>query len=1193
MPKLVLGLDLGPNSIGWALVNDDSENPADAKLIDLGVRVFPEGVDNFDSPKEKSRNEGRRKARMMRRQLSRRSRRQRELRDALIRFNLWPAESEAQRALYQLDPYELRARGLDEPLSLHEFGRVLLHICQRRGFKSNKKEEAKAEAVKARRAKSERKKQSASDSERKTEDILLEMDELEDAIRKSGSRTLGEYLHRKAQSLNHACRVHDDFVRGRHTKRKMLMEELKLIWTQQAMHYDVLSEELLYGAVGRQKDIQRPIPKWDGRRRGLAVLESFGIFGITFFHRTLKPLPKEIVGTCELERNERRCARADRRAQKFRLLQEINNLEYIDPTAKEDCRLDDKQRALLFEHLAVREKATFDEIRELLGLHESIKFNLERGKRASIKGMVTDWLIAKSFGKKWHKLADKAKDGMVAALIGSTDDDETHTRLKNEFGVTSDEADLLLAVDLPAGYLKLSLLAINKLLPFMKDGMVYEHRDPQRSARNAAGFDDPWSIQRRLFGKLPDPKRTQPSECPIADIPNPVVKRALVELRQLVNAILQSYGRPDEIHVEMGRDVKTRPKDKSSPAYWKYKQEEDERSEREDKRTAAKNKLRENGIPLGSGGRNILKYLLWQEQEQVCIYSGKCISFTRLFTDEVEIDHILHVSHSLDDSPMNMVVCYRAENHGPTGKGQKTPRQWLEHSNSTKYESVCQRAKKLPYGKYKRFLRKDAKREEFIQRQLNDNRYIAKATVEYLKCLFSIEENKHGSVIGLKGQLTSTLRRHWGLENILETLPDSPAWQARNSGKLRPWQKNRADHRHHAIDAVVIALTGWSQLQKLADGFTVGEFIEKETGESQYETYYGGPRLSPPWPDFREEVLERVASINGQRRGVSHRVERKICGALHDDQPFGPVFDCDGELVSGTWVKRKSLLELSAAEVLCIRDTNSHPTRPGIRELVIQRLRNSLIDVRTVKPKRGKHKAVFLNLATGSEGTDKEVKAALSDVRMASGVPVRKVRVLVENDTIQEIRTKKATDNNDRTQIAYVKPNANHHLCLFEWQSKGKARRGAVFVSMLEAMNRIKLQSLERATRIAEWKALGLSHKEIKERLPAALSEIADLHPLIVRDPLKLPADDRKRIPANAEFVMSLAGGEMVFGNFEGRQRLVAFNTAASTTGQMWFIEHTDARRSSEAKKFTAKPNTLDCKKVTVDPLGRIRWAND
>ena len=131
-----LGLDLGSNSIGWALI-EEGEN----LIVDLGVRVFPEGVENFDTKKEKSRNEDRRTARGMRRQIGRRARRKRRLRDALIESGLFPPGRGDQDRLQQLDPYELRARALDERLSAHELGRVLLHLNQRRGFLSNRKKD--------------------------------------------------------------------------------------------------------------------------------------------------------------------------------------------------------------------------------------------------------------------------------------------------------------------------------------------------------------------------------------------------------------------------------------------------------------------------------------------------------------------------------------------------------------------------------------------------------------------------------------------------------------------------------------------------------------------------------------------------------------------------------------------------------------------------------------------------------------------------------------------------------------------------------------------------------------------------------------------------------------------------------------------------------------------------------------------
>src|SRR5690606_33297430 len=134
LPNAVLGLDLGPTSIGWALVDKVA-----GKLIASGVRIFPEGVDRDQQGGELSKNETRRIARGMRRQIARRARRKARLRDALVLAGLLPADRDEQQELAALDPYELRRQALDRPLTLYEIGRVLMHLNQRRGFLTNRK----------------------------------------------------------------------------------------------------------------------------------------------------------------------------------------------------------------------------------------------------------------------------------------------------------------------------------------------------------------------------------------------------------------------------------------------------------------------------------------------------------------------------------------------------------------------------------------------------------------------------------------------------------------------------------------------------------------------------------------------------------------------------------------------------------------------------------------------------------------------------------------------------------------------------------------------------------------------------------------------------------------------------------------------------------------------------------------------
>ena len=200
----------------------------------------------------------------------------------------------------------------------------------------------------------------------------------------------------------------------------------------------------------------------------------------------------------------------------------------------------------------------------------------------------------------------------------------------------------------------------------------------------------------------------------------------------------------------------------------------------------------------------------------------------------------------------------------------------------------------------------------------------------------------------------------------------------------------------------------------------------------------------------------------------------------------------------------------------------------------------------------------------------------------AKGIPINKVRVLRKEQTIQPIRE-------GRPDQAMVKPGATHHLCVFEWEAKGTTKRDTISVTQLEAINRIERQQQELSKQMDEWKQEGLSPREIAKRKRRVMSEIAKAIPVIDRNPPK----GHGNIPVEASFVMSLSSDEQVLAEKNGAERLLVFRTASTTSQQMWFAEHTDSRKSSEYKKYSFSPNTLNARKVTIDPLGQIRSAND
>jgi CRISPR-associated endonuclease Csn1 len=1048
--KTTLALDIGTNSIGWAVVSEDEK-----RIVAAGVRVFPEGVDRDQKGGEIPKNQQRRMSRGMRRQVARRARRRKVVRQALVAAGLLPPEADGPAAdvhrrrweddaFARADPYVLRRRALDEKLHPFEIGRLLLHLTQRRGFLSNRK----------------------GDRQKKKEDsdLLKEISVLQQSIHDTGDRTLGEHLARRQQDEP------DRRVRGLHTHRQMYLAEFEAIWQAQAPHHpELLTDQLKWGSVGPQEYPAAPRQTGGGAAR---LLARFGLHGLIFFQRPMY-WPKSVVGRCELDPKQKRCPRADRVAQEFRILLEVNNLRIIT-AGGEELQLTDDQRQTVLGLLMQKDKVTFDELRKKLGLGERDGFNLEAGGRSKLDGHVTDAALKKCAGKAWLTRPDDERNAIVQSLIH--DEERTfRLRAKPEWGIDNELADRLLDAHLPEGFSSYGRLTIERLLPHLRRGMPLLSRDGRPCAVREAGYLAPWDRPIKGGSSLgPPPKMT-----------NPIVGQALYEVRKVVNAIVREYGKPSRVVVELAREAKgsAAQRDRQSR----------EMHERRQRRDAAAERIGEAGLKPTRAA--IERVLLWDEQQGVCIYSGLCIGLAQLLGGEADVDHILPYSQSLDNSLMNKVVCFRREN---ADKAQRTVHGWLAESDPKKYEQVLQRAARLPIDirnrKLPRFSQPTCELEQFITRQLTDTAFITSTVKQYLEILGC-------DVICSKGQMTAELRHQWGVNDILR----DDALDV----------KNRDDHRHHALDAIIIALTTRPRLQKLARR--------------------GGEKLALPWETFWEDAQRAVAAIN-----VSHRARRKVAGALHEDTVYGATQKVAGGTIAdrpwakgwkeapGVYVLRKPLTALSLGEVARIRDDR-------VREVVEQRL-----EKHGLKPGR--------KAGEDAAGGRKIPPAVWTEPLyltprrgVGTATHIRSVRLLKPEDSIVPLGT---------TRVKYVKPGSLHHLVIFECDGpKGKSRREAVFVSMLEASRRVTARE-----------------------------------PLIRREHPTNPA---------ARFVMSLSRGETVRGVFKDAERLVRFVTAASTQGQLYFAEHSDARPSGTLVKYAVKASTLKAHKVIVDVIGRVYPAND
>jgi CRISPR-associated endonuclease Csn1 len=839
-----LGADLGTNSLGWAVIElDEDDRPIG--IVTAGSRIFSDGRD----PKSgASLAFDRRAARAMRRRRDRFKQRQAALLKHLTEAGFLPADEAGRKALEGLDPFELRAMALREKLPLHHLGRALFHLNQRRGFKSNRK---------ADRGKND-------DSGK----IRVGVARLHEAMRDAGAETLGDYLHglRSASTDPNAIpsvrtRLRpetDEGARGDgydfYPDRQMLEDEFGLIWERQAPHHP----------------------------EALTAENEERFFEIIFHQR---PLREPKIGTCTLVPGEPRLPKAHPLFQRRRLLEEINALRIIMAGAN-PAPLTPQQRDVLYLKLKDRKAVSFETLRKALKLDPDARFNKEGENRRDLKGdEVAAELGAKTrFGTLWQHLSDEAQWEIVSRIRAQeSDEDEAMlvAWLRDAHGLTPEQANAVAGARLPEGFGRFGETATKKLSAALKaDVVVYSEAVEKAGLGHHSDFrtgevldELPYYgavLERHIMPGTGDP--ADPEEQRVGRLTNPTVHIGLNQLRRLLNRLIKRYGPPEQVAIELARELKLDEE---------RKREINTRN-RQNREAAVKRseKLGEIGIADKGGNRALLK--LWEELnsgnvlDRRCVYTGVLISVDMLFSGAVEVDHILPFSATLDDSNGNRLLCMREANRE---KRKRSPYEAFGHRAD--WEEIAARAARLPREKRWRFEPDAMSRFDaqggFIARQLVDTQYLSRLAREYLSSLYPGSGDGSGHVWVSPGRLTEMLRRSWGLNSVL---PDH------NFGGGADQPKNRKDHRHHAIDAIVIGVTDRRLLMKIAReaGLRGHEAASRMTAD-----------LAEPWEDFSDEVRDVVRGIV-----VSHRPDHgtaskaglpkghdATAGRLHNETAYG------------------------------------------------------------------------------------------------------------------------------------------------------------------------------------------------------------------------------------------------------------------------------------------------------------------
>ncbi|MEA1989780.1 MAG: type II CRISPR RNA-guided endonuclease Cas9, partial [Pseudomonadota bacterium] len=881
------------------------------------------------------KNQARRNARMARRIIQRRSRRKQRMLNYLISLNFLPQclknNPQPEAILNDLgDPYFLRTKALDEQLSEHELGRVLLHLVQRRGFQSNRKtllgdmvDDPDTLAIFS---------EEGEEIDKEESTFKQEIAVLRTQIHNAKCRTLGEYLNQLPDGQVKRNRIRDGGTLR--TDRQMYKEEFWAIINQQKPYYPSLEEF--------QEEL----------------------FSIIFFQRPLK-LKKDRVGKCSLEPRNNRAKKAWRAFQKYRYLQDINSLKFFDSyTAQWNNPTEtDRQKLIhLFEH---ESKVSIAKIKKTLGLSKNHTVNFENAGNKFFKGNLTAITIRNAY-PEWDTLPHEQQYLLEEDLISFESKKALKKRLINHWGIPMETAIQLCLLELEPEHSDLSLKAINNLLPYLEQGQIYSE------ARISAGYD--YEIkQHKALDKLGKPP----------EIPNPIVMKGLNELKRVVNAIIKEYGKPDIIRLEMARDLEMNTKRYKSFTTQQNKNTKlNEQAQEQFQNIAQANP--QMGLSKYASHTDKLKYRLWQEQEQRCAYSNQQISLSQLFTGAVEIDHILPYSLTLNDSYMNKVVCLASENQF---KGQRTPIEAFE-SNPKKWEQIEQAIshwyKKGLANKRDAFYKKaDDLDKDFINSQLTDTRYISREALHYLTTLGS-------DVTTVKGQVTSWLRHIWGMNSLID------------SNKS---EKDRADHRHHAIDAAVIACIDRKLYKTIVN---VAKSLEKQSGTLNIKDLH----VDPIFKSFRKEVSEKLKSLL-----IAHAPEQRLSGALHEDTGIGFI---DG---IGA-VYRKNLDEsFSARSIENIID-------PTVRQILQKHI--------------AKH-----------DGKPKIAFSKDNPVMHKDGItPIKRVRVLQSKTTLQHLeKSKLGIKDKQGNVFKWMTLGNTHHVEIFRHPETGKYQ--SRFITTLEAKRRL------------------------------------------------------------------------------------------------------------------------------------------
>ena len=1061
MKEKILGIDTGTNSLGWAIIEKDDKG---TRLIMKGTNIFSEGV-KIEKGIESSKAAERTQYRSTRKHYWRRKLRKIRLLNILVENRLCPPLTKEQLRLWRLkkvyplddafmewqrtqdsknvNPYQFRYICLTQKLDLSNLtqryilGRALYHLNQRRGFLSNRKETTKASEG----------------------TVITDINQLSTDMAEAGCQYLGEYFHMLYQQ--------GEKIRKHYTARKEhYLKEFHAICEKQE-----LDEELV-------KKLERAI----------------------FYQRPLKS-QKGTVGTCTFEKGKSRCPASHPLFEEFRMYSFLNNIKIQTPDDSALRYLNGDEKAAVLPLFKRKSKHTFafeDIAKKLAGKgkymyyrdrdDKPVKFNYQMDTQiptCSVTARLED-----IFGENWldgacevYTLAEgktpfQIMNDVWHALFFYDDEEKLKGFAQDRLQLDEGNAEKFAKIPIPSDYASLSLKAIRKILPYLKDyGLIYSHavfmanlddvlppffkrfEEEHQSAVNKVisalldydssnderpleyyikdfildNFDD---VTRDDLARLYHPSMIDlyPRIAPdqngiyqlgsprISSVRNPMAMRSMFRLRKVVNLLL-AKGYIDEntkVHIEFSRDLNDANR-RLAIQQWQRQQEK--------QRADIRKRIQEAGITNPSD-TDILKYQLWEEQNHKCIYTDDQIGLADFLgaNPKYDIEHTIPRSVGGDSTKMNLTLCNSQYNREikktklPTElSGHEALLQRIEHWND-RAEELDKQIRRL---KSRRATTKEEKDSIIRRRHLLSlerdywrGKY-RRFTMTEVPEGFSRRQGTDISVISRYARmyLKSVFKQVYIVKGIA-TADFRKMWGIQEEFTA----KERINHVHHCIDAITIACIDKTQYDKLAQFYHSEDEARYNRGKK--------PHFEKPWPTFvadikrlqDELIIAHHVKDNMTKHTYKKDGETIIQGdtaraSLHNDKMYGAI-DVNGEI---RYVIRTSLDSLEAKDVEKIVDDE---VRHKVEEAIHRH---------------------------GSLKTALEHTIWMNE---AKRIPIKKVRIFTGLRKPLHIRQHRDKSRHEYKRQVHVTNDSNYMLAIYEGlDSNGRLKRAFKLVSNLEAAN--------------------------------------------------------------------------------------------------------------------------------------------